>query len=38
MFLKKGREQGAITKNGSEMLILQAEKSWEIWNQREKHP
>jgi len=38
MFLQKGREQGAVTKNGSEMLILQAEKSWEIWNEKEKHP
>jgi shikimate dehydrogenase len=24
--------QGANTKNGFEMLQLQAEKSWEIWN------
>lgn len=31
-FLKRGRAQGAITKNGLEMLELQAEKSWEIWN------
>ncbi len=31
-FLKKGRERGAITKNGYEMLIFQAEKSWKIWN------
>ncbi len=31
LFLKKGREQGAATKNGLEMLYLQAEKSWEIW-------
>lgn len=31
-FLKKGRQQGAVTKNGLEMLHLQAEKSWEIWN------
>ncbi|WP_158825961.1 shikimate dehydrogenase family protein [Mucilaginibacter lacusdianchii] len=38
LFLQKGREQGAVTKNGHEMLILQAEKSWEIWNSREKHP
>jgi shikimate dehydrogenase len=38
LFLQKGREQGAVTKNGAEMLVLQAEKSWEIWNQREKHP
>ena len=32
IFLKKGREKGAKTKNGFEMLELQAEKSWEIWN------
>lgn len=30
-FLKRGRLQGALTKNGMEMLHLQAEKSWEIW-------
>jgi len=32
MFLKKGEAQGATTKNGHEMLILQAEESWRIWN------
>ncbi|MFN8255154.1 MAG: shikimate dehydrogenase [Bacteroidales bacterium] len=32
VFLKKCASQGAITKNGHEMLILQAEKSWEIFN------
>ncbi len=32
LFLAKGREKGAKTKNGYEMLELQAEKSWEIWN------
>ncbi|MBQ0074790.1 MAG: shikimate dehydrogenase [Prevotella sp.] len=32
MFLKKGKKQGAITKNGLEMLLLQAEAGWEIWN------
>ncbi len=31
-FLKRGKEQGASIKNGMEMLQLQAEKSWEIWN------
>ncbi|MFK5878956.1 MAG: shikimate dehydrogenase [Flavobacteriaceae bacterium] len=31
-FLKNGNERGAVTKNGLEMLELQAEKSWEIWN------
>lgn len=32
MFLKKGKENGATIKNGLEMLELQAEKSFEIWN------
>lgn len=32
-FLRKGREQRADIKNGLEMLELQAEKSWEIWNE-----
>jgi shikimate dehydrogenase len=31
LFLKKAKEQGAVIKNGLEMLTLQAEKSWEIW-------
>ncbi len=31
-FIKKGIENGAIIKNGMEMLQLQAEKSWKIWN------
>ena len=31
-FLKKARLKGAITKNGLEMLQLQAEKGWKIWN------
>ena len=31
-FLKCGKQQGARTKGGLEMLQLQAEKSWEIWN------
>lgn len=31
-FLKRGKEKGASIKNGLEMLHLQAEKSWEIWN------
>ena len=33
LFLNKGKEHGANIKNGSDMLVLQAEKSWEIWNQ-----
>lgn len=32
-FLRKGRILGAGTMNGSEMLRLQAEKSWDIWNE-----
>lgn len=32
-FMKKAEEHGATAKNGLEMLHLQAEKSWEIWNQ-----
>ena len=31
-FLAEGKKRGAIIKNGLEMLQLQAEKSWEIWN------
>lgn len=31
-FLLEGKKQGASIKNGFEMLELQAEKSWEIWN------
>ena len=33
LFLQKGLERGARIKNGEEMLILQAEESWRIWNQ-----
>lgn len=32
LFMKKGTAQGAITLNGLEMLHLQAEKAWDIWN------
>jgi shikimate dehydrogenase len=32
VFLKKGRERGAQVQNGGEMLIIQAEESWKIWN------
>ena len=32
LFMKKGREQGSIVKNGLEMLHLQAVASWEFWN------
>ena len=32
LFLKKGEEKGAKIANGMEMLVLQAEESWKIWN------
>ena len=31
-FLQEGKRRGAQIKNGLQMLELQAEKSWEIWN------
>ncbi|MBR08051.1 MAG: shikimate dehydrogenase [Rickettsiales bacterium] len=31
-FMKEGRMRGARTKNGLEMLYLQADRAWEIWN------
>lgn len=31
-FMQLGKEKGATVKNGLEMLHLQAEKAWEIWN------
>lgn len=33
LFMKKGQAQGAATKNGLEMLILQAEASWRFWHE-----
>ncbi len=33
LFLKRGIEKGAQVKNGGEMLIIQAEESWKIWNE-----
>lgn len=33
LFLQKGERQGASIKNGYEMLVLQAEESWRIWNE-----
>jgi shikimate dehydrogenase len=35
LFLKKGEEQGAQIQNGYEMLVMQAEASWKIWNDGE---
>lgn len=32
IFLQKGERQGAIIKNGADMLALQAEENWKIWN------
>jgi shikimate dehydrogenase len=34
LFMKKGEEHRAVTKNGLEMLLLQAFISWEIWNKK----
>ena len=31
-FLKKAAAKAAQTKNGQDMLVFQAEKSWKIWN------
>jgi len=31
-FLQKAKAYGAVIKNGMEMLHLQADRSWEIWN------
>jgi shikimate dehydrogenase len=33
VFLKKGKAQQAVVKNGSDMLIIQADESWRIWNE-----
>ncbi|MBC7747157.1 MAG: shikimate dehydrogenase [Methylotenera sp.] len=32
LFMQKGIDQGASVKNGLEMLHLQAEEAWKIWN------
>ncbi len=32
LFLKNGKERGAAVENGYEMLLIQAEESWRIWN------
>lgn len=32
LFLQKGKAKGATVQNGYEMLVLQAEESWRIWN------
>lgn len=33
LFLQKGEEKKAAIKNGYEMLVIQAEESWRIWNE-----
>jgi shikimate dehydrogenase len=33
LFLQKGEQQGATIENGFEMLIIQAEENWRIWNE-----
>ena len=37
LFMKKGEAKGASTKNGLEMLLLQAFASWEFWHGKEKY-
>ena len=32
LFLSEGEKRGATTKNGLEMLQIQAELNWKIWN------
>lgn len=34
LFLKRALSQGSIVVNGLSMLLLQAEKSWEIWTKK----
>lgn len=34
-FLQEGKKRGATVKNGYEMLIIQAEENWRLWNQLE---
>ncbi len=31
-FLEEGELRGAVIKNGFEMLVLQAEENWKVWN------
>ena len=31
-FLQLSEAQGAVIKNGADMLLIQAEESWKIWN------
>ena len=34
LFLRNGEARGASIQNGFDMLIIQAEESWKIWNER----
>lgn len=34
LFLEQAKERGSTIKNGYEMLVLQAEKAWSIWNRK----
>jgi len=31
-FLQQGKDRGALIQNGADMLVIQAEESWKIWN------
>jgi shikimate dehydrogenase len=35
IFMAKGKEMGSKVINGMQMLKLQAEKAWEIWNNKD---
>ncbi len=35
LFLQKGEHMGCKIQNGKEMLVLQAERSWQIWNKND---
>jgi shikimate dehydrogenase len=32
LFLTKGQQRGTLIKNGYDMLVIQAEENWKIWN------
>ena len=34
-FLKRGKEKGAMVMNGMDMLKMQAEEAWRIWNKKD---
>ena len=34
LFLQKGEDRGATIQNGADMLVIQAEESWKIWNKQ----